>query len=211
MNSREKDIMQEIMKNSMGNIYFFLSQEANAPNNSSINLEDLIKKSVPIANTLNRHINIYGYNPEEGINFVCRVNPGGGLSANKITGSSFIATASEIDTHLIKLSFSTAGSDDQGVLLASVMPEDIAGVLGSPELANLIADKVIASDPRRPQLITKPFHRKLRDKAVREKEAKRRNFDPDQSIYEPDTKDEMNLQELFSTLKDEDEINIKLK
>jgi len=61
------NILKSILDNNKNTSYFFLSDEANAPDNVDTDLRSIIEKAKPIAKTLGRHINIYGFDFSFGI------------------------------------------------------------------------------------------------------------------------------------------------
>jgi hypothetical protein len=199
-----ENLMEAIKQNAEGNIYFFLSEEATAPNNSSVNLEEMVRKAYPVADTLGRHINIYGFNPEEGINFVCRVLPGKEVSDHKmVTDDPFAGTvtAADLSDEIVSLSMSDAKGS---FTYASIDKADIKRIMLLAGLPELVDDMQAIG-----AIVTKPFHRKLRDKKVLEKESRREGFNPDNSAYTPDEEDEEDLSSLFG--EDNNEVSFSLK
>jgi len=180
-----QELMEEILENALGNIYFFLSEEANAPNNTSTNLGDLIRKAKPIADIINRHINIYGFNPDEGINFVARVMPGGDISPDKMV---------------------IAESIPNEIVQCTLAKEDIAKVMKIAALPQLISDMLNVTEGHVP-IIKNPWFKK-RQKRAKEEEAVEKGFSPDDNIFNEDEDDTENLRDVFGSENNEDDIQL---
>jgi len=196
-----EETKKEIRENAEGNIFFFLSAEATAPNNTDFNIDSIIRKAYPIANLLQRHINIYGYNPIEGINFICRVLPGNEVSPDKMVTSEVVEAA-----------------DPVNMVTCDMCAEDIAYIMkiaGIQELTKAMQEKTegagspgAASPLVRKRIVPKSGFRKFRDKKIKEKEANLIGFDPDSNIFEPATEDAAMFDEIYSSDNDEIKINI---
>lgn len=181
-----KELMEQIMENAEGNIYFFLSGDANAPNNSSTNLTDLIRKAKPIADILNRHINIYGFNPDEGMNFVVRVMPGGEISPDQMV------TASAKNVDLVKC---VIAKDDFIQMIKTIALESL-----SKEQQEAVEAQNV-SIPKNPWL-------KKRQMETQKERSDRIGMDPDNNIFTPDEEETDDLRDTFGSTEDEIKIVI---
>ena len=178
-----KDMLEELFKRAEDQEYFFLPGDANAPNNSSTNLQSLIRKAKPIADTLNRHINIYGWHPDEGMNFIVRVLPGGEISDEKMV------TAKVIESEMVT---------------CTLPREDLANIMKNAGIPKLTEDMQKVEEA----FVGKPMHRKIKDKEVRERESEYQGFSPDTNVY---NKDEEETEDLFNTYSHDEEISLSIK
>lgn len=187
---------QEIADNAEGNIYFFLSEEATAPDNTDYSIDSIIKKAYPIANLLQRSINIYGYNPIEGINFVCRALPGNEVSPDKMV------TSEVIEANPVNIVTCDICAED----IAYIMK--IAGIQELTKAMQKVQETETPSETESKTVVPKSGYRKLRDKKVRQREADIKGFDPDANIFEPDEEESNLLEHMYSSDNDEIIINV---